>query len=102
MPGLPPILPVSRSLGCTWEGEGLNEESHPYPTKCPKVLMGSLVGAREARSAPGKQRPGQKFLSRAAGVGRGRNPCPYCCPAAKMKTSRPRPGQILAGGGDSG
>lgn len=64
--------------------------------------MESLVGAREASRAPRRQWPGQNFLSQEWGVWVGRNLSPYCRPTAQVKTSRPIPGQILAGGGGLG
>lgn len=53
MPVLPPILPASRSLGCTLEGKGLKEESQTPPPEVSKGFNGVTCGShRGSRRAP--------------------------------------------------
>lgn len=100
MPVLLPILPASRSFGYTLEGEGLKEKS---PNPLPEVSKGFFGVTYESHRGPRKAPVwlGQKPLSGGWEV-RGVKSRPRCHPAAKVKMSEPRLGQVPSGGGESG
>lgn len=64
-PALPPLAPAARALGCTLQGERLQEEAHPPPPEAARGFNGVTCGSRgEASRSPTRQRPSQKHWAR--------------------------------------